>query len=198
MKTQRFNDFYEAYSFLKEHEICKCRPYLPHENRFSELKGNYFYNCLDIDVVKVNPETNVMETEKDKTHLNTKTQVWLEFGEAFVDLDDSDNVQFNHDHRLDCGADTFEEAIIELANLVDKYYHDNGEEKQGAKYEDLKINFRQYLSKQDKDLLLTETTIYNIYDQFIDRITSIIRLSTGECLHNDLEYDYEWKLLIEG
>ena len=32
-----------------------------------------------------------------------------------------------HDTNLDCGADTYEEAIIQLANLVDLYYDDNGE-----------------------------------------------------------------------
>ena len=32
-----------------------------------------------------------------------------------------------HDINLDCGADTYEEAIIKLANLVDLYYDDNGE-----------------------------------------------------------------------
>lgn len=63
-------------------------------------------------------------------HLNTKTQIWLEFGEAYLDIDEDTNVQFIHDYNLDCGADTFEEAIIELANLVDKYYNDDGTEKE--------------------------------------------------------------------
>ena len=32
---------------------------------------------------------------------------------------------YTHDIDLDCGGDTFEEAIIELAKLVKKYYGDN-------------------------------------------------------------------------
>lgn len=121
---ERFNDFYDAYHFLKEHKMCECKPYI--NGKFFNYDVNYFYNCLDIMVVKVNPENLTIENDMS---LNTKTQVWLEFGEAFVDLDVSENIQFSHDWDLDCAADTFEEAIIKLANLVDKYYHDNGEEK---------------------------------------------------------------------
>ena len=59
---------------------------------------------------------------------NTKTEVWLEFGRAFIDYSITDDVMFEHDYRLDCGGDTFEEAIIKLANLVDQFYYDNGED----------------------------------------------------------------------
>lgn len=118
---QRFNDFYDAFHFLKGHEMCKCRPYLKGEPFPYDV--NYFDDCLDIFVAKVNPET--LREEDDKS-LNTKTQVWLEFGGASVDLDDNHKVQISHDWNLDCGADTFEEAIIQLANLVDKYYNDDG------------------------------------------------------------------------
>ena len=74
---------------------------------------NYFYECLRVEVVKVNP--NTMEIDLDNSK-NTKVQVWLEFGGVFY------NETFNcfqsyHDINLDCGADTFEQAIIELAKL---------------------------------------------------------------------------------
>lgn len=121
---KRFNDFYEAYNFLAKHKICHCKPYIDGEIVDTEI--NYFYKCLSVEVVKVNPQTNTLETSQERKHLNTKTQVWLEFGRAFLDLDFSDNVLIEHDTDLDCSGDTFEEAIIELANLVDKYYHDNG------------------------------------------------------------------------
>ena len=127
---KRFNDFYEAFNFLKEHKMCKCNPYSEYDNKISEFECNYFDRCLDVEVVKVNPETNILETDWKKVHLNTKTQIWLEFGEAYLDVDEDTNVQFIHDYNLDCSADTFEEAIIELANLVDKYYNDDGTEKE--------------------------------------------------------------------
>ena len=103
-----------------------------------------------------------------------------------------------HDTRLDCGADTFEEAIIQLANLVDKYYLDNGKERQGTTCNDIKVEFTQYIAKNNKDLLLTKTDIYNQYDIHLKTMSTIIKLSTGEILPNDLEYDYDWEILIEG
>lgn len=118
---QRFNDFYNAFHFLRGHEMCCCKPYINGE--IFKYPVNYFNDCLDIYVAKVNPETLIEEDDKS---LNTKTQVWLEFGSAFLDLDDNEKIQFEHDYNLDCGADTFEEAIIILANLVDKYYNDDG------------------------------------------------------------------------
>ena len=96
----KFTDFYTAWNFLMMHKMFKGR----------------FQECLDIEVVKVSPITNCIE---DDNTLNTKTAVWLECGE----YDDRYPV---HDLDLDCGGDTFEIAIIELANLVDKHYDENG------------------------------------------------------------------------
>ena len=121
----RFDDFYQAYNFLKNHKMCECEMEI-NKSKKSKYLINNFDRCLDISVVKVNPETE--EIDKDMKS-NTKTEVWLEFGRAFIDNEISDNVMFEHDYRLDCGADTFEEAIIKLANLVDEFYLDNGEEK---------------------------------------------------------------------
>lgn len=189
--NKRFNDFYEAYNFLANHEMCKCRLYV--NGKLYNHTTNNFERCLDIEVVKVN--SNTLEIDEDKSK-NTKTQVWLEFGKAF--LDSSKNIQFEHDTRLDCGADTFEEAIIKLATLVDKYYFDNGKEKEGVKLQDIRTSFTQSIAKNNKDLLLTRTDIYNQYDIHLKTISTIIKLSTGEILPNDLEYDYDWEILIEG
>ena len=100
-------DFYESYMYLKNHRI------------FHEF---YFKDCLDIWVVKVNPENNRIEDDRS---LNTKTQVFLETGPYLVgkQYEEADHLHFSHDPRLDCGADTFEEAIIKLAKLVKRYYH---------------------------------------------------------------------------
>jgi len=71
---------------------------------------------LYIMVVKVNPLTNEVDDDQTK---NTKTQVWLEVGPW--------SEQYHtHDWDLDCGGDTFEEAIIKLADLVKQYYGDDG------------------------------------------------------------------------
>ena len=122
---KRFNDFYTAYNFLEKHKM--VHPSYPNYPDLTYSKG--FADSLYVAVVKVNP---VNDTVEDDRKLNTKTQVWLEFGpvvEADEDLGLNQLFTTVHDTRLDCGADTFEEAIIELANLVDKYYRDNGTER---------------------------------------------------------------------
>ena len=117
----KFNDFYDAYNFLSTH------PMIYHDN------DSYFNRCLDIEVVKVDPSNNELNLEYSSK--NTKTMVWLEFGPVVEDTYNDFLVQVipSHDIDLDCGGDTFEEAIIELANLVyDKYENEkipvNGDE----------------------------------------------------------------------
>lgn len=134
----KFKDFYEAWNYLTTTEV------FWHKNTEEKLKGlcryddgtlhsNHFIKVLDIDVVKVNPENNTIEED---TNLNTKTQIWLESGEPYtnkelrqeavlkldLDCEDTEEVLFNsHNYNYDSGGNTFEEAIIEMANLVYKY-----------------------------------------------------------------------------
>lgn len=97
--------FLHAWHFLHGHPMFKS----PKESRFSN--GN-FQQCLDIMVTQVNPANDTIEDDKT---LNTKTVVWLECGPY-------EEGHLVHDLDLDCGADTFEEAIIELADLVYDHY----------------------------------------------------------------------------
>ena len=99
-------DFYSAWQFLQEHKIFNDR----------------FSNDLWFEVVKVNPETNAIDYNDYSK--NTKVQVWLEHGPY-----DAEWGGCTHDIDLDCGGDTFEEAIIKLARLVQKYYTDDGKRK---------------------------------------------------------------------
>ena len=102
MGNHKFTDFYSAYNWLE------CHP----------IFGGLFSKALDIEVVLVDPKTNKIEDDKDR---NTKTRVWLETGPVERDLP-SGRPEYCHDVALDCGGDTFEEAICALANLVlDKY-----------------------------------------------------------------------------
>ena len=95
-------DFYAAWRFLEKHKIFE----------------GFFNDGLWVKAVKVNPETDAIDDDATK---NTKVQIWLECG-AY-----EEPCGFAHDTDLDCGGDTFEAAIIELARLVRKYYTDNGE-----------------------------------------------------------------------
>ena len=102
---KKFTDFYEAYMFLCNH------PMVTYKER------NFFSKCLDIEVVKVNPKTNEIDLYNKEN--NTKTEIWLEFGPILKDEDYE--VIPAHDYELDTGADTFEDAVVNLANLV--WYH---------------------------------------------------------------------------
>lgn len=92
-------NFYTAWRFLAEHKI---------------FNGDFEYDRLWIHVTKVNPMTDEIDDDENK---NTKVVVWLE---CFPD-DENMNGRF-HDMDLDCGGDTFEDAIVELATLVKSKY----------------------------------------------------------------------------
>lgn len=102
-----FTDFYNAWHFLIEHKVFK-----------DPKGGEWFKESLHIMVVKVNPET---ETIEDYQSSNSETRVWLEIGPYVIE---EDYKGLTHDIDLDCGGKTFEEAIINLANLVKKKYGD--------------------------------------------------------------------------
>ena len=94
-----FTDFYDAFHYLRKHEMFQGR----------------LEECLDIEVVKVNPLNKTIEDDRS---LNTETNVWLECGKY------SEYMRW-HDIELDCGGQTFEEAVIKLANLVKENYGDD-------------------------------------------------------------------------
>lgn len=93
-------EFYDAWEFLLEHKMFR----------------GHFRELLYIMVAKVNPTTGEVDNDQTK---NTKTEVWLEIGPW--------SEQYHtHDWDLDCGGNTFEEAICKLAALVKQYYTDDG------------------------------------------------------------------------
>jgi hypothetical protein len=119
-----FTDFYTAYWWLYNHPIFQERFINDEKEEWCE---SHFDQCLDIYVAKVNPQINVIDDDGTK---NTKVQIWLETGKW--------NPEYGcHDIELDCGADTFEEAIIELAKLVMEWY---GETKDRIKKSDWEDN----------------------------------------------------------
>ena len=105
MLTKKLMDaFYRAWEYLELHDAFKDKDGF---ERFEE--------CLVIEVMKVNPKTMSVDTCEKK---NTHVEIWLECGEW---LDDGDYASGCHNYKLDCGGDTFEEAIIKLAQLVKKH-----------------------------------------------------------------------------
>lgn len=110
-------NFYDAYHYLEDHKIFQGR----------------FLEGLYVEVVKVAPETNCVEDESTK---NTKTQIWFEAGPYLAESD-----CWSHDYDLDCGGDTFEEAIINLSKLVHEKYGDEKIKDISAKFSVREIIF---------------------------------------------------------
>ena len=75
---------------------------------------------IDIEPHDVCPMTNRIE---DFKALNTKTQFWVEFLSPMYIEQDDEWVQA-HDYQLDCGGDTYEEAIEKLYKNVLNTYGD--------------------------------------------------------------------------
>ena len=112
-------EVHRAWVFLENHVMFQ-----------DDIGFSCFHRCLDIDIVRVNPETGEIDDHPDK---NTKTEYWLECGSWLTPAE----YKFNgfehgqkhrpygmaaHDYDLDCGGDTFEEAILNLACLVYENY----------------------------------------------------------------------------
>jgi len=110
------SDFYEAYWWLYEH------PFFQYEvPQIKTFKYSFFEHALDLEIVKVNPKNSTIEDDRS---LNTKTEVWIEVAS---DYNNEYNYCSTHEWYLDCGGDTFEAAVLRLAENVYKYYK-NGKE----------------------------------------------------------------------
>lgn len=190
---KKFKDFYEAYNFLSNHKMVQI-PY----PKDSEYMANFFGKCLSVEVVKVNPKTEIIDYDNKK---ESKTQVWLEFGPIEYEEYSSNNVIPVHDCNLDCSGDTFEEAIINLANLVKLYYNNDGTE---IKLPEIKSKTKHYILKETP-YLLSESIIYDSLERELDRIYSLINLETRKPVKTSEEdnyngvdiYDYTWEEIKE-
>ena len=107
--TMMMEKFYDAWMFLSTHKMFR----------------NLFECGLYTVVVKVNPETDAVDDDDNK---NTKVQIWLEHGPYEIQPGNCCS-QHTHDWDLDCGGDTFEDAVIKLAELVKKHYNNDGSKK---------------------------------------------------------------------
>lgn len=90
--TKLMEDFYNAYWYL------------------SNIKDGQYLKGLEVEVVKVNPDTKQVSSDESK---NTEVNIWLETG-----LFNQEVSCYEHDITLDCGGRTFEEALINLANKI--------------------------------------------------------------------------------
>ena len=89
---------------------------------------------LDIFYARVD-ETGTINDDDSK---NVNVECWLEFGPieyACVMDGEPSQLLHTHDIDLDCGAPTFDEALVRLGNLALKHY---GDYEQGANREPIR------------------------------------------------------------
>lgn len=105
-------EFYYAWTWLTNH------PALKYENE------NAIIENLKIDIVKINPLTQDVD---DDEKLNTEVSVWLSTGPAeFLEPDNGEEddgyLLWTHDKNIDASGSTFEDAILDLYELVKYNY----------------------------------------------------------------------------
>jgi hypothetical protein len=121
--TKKQKKFHKAWWFLNEHPLFMY----PEEKRImGEHASPRFMDCLDVDFQLVDPKTRRISDNKKK---NTRLECWLECGGVEENTPGDPNTLMHcHDLKLDCGGETFEEAIIKLAKLVKKHYKNKGKD----------------------------------------------------------------------
>jgi hypothetical protein len=118
MNPEMMLEFFRAYNWLQNH------PAMTPDDFRGGFPGN-----LCTEVVLVNPLTDSID---DDESLNISPRIWLECGPCVEATEDEiefevfhrGDLHGTHDIDLDCGGDTFEEAIIELARLFRGKYGD--------------------------------------------------------------------------
>lgn len=98
---------------------------------------------IEIEPHDVCPHTNRIE---DFKALNTKTQLWVEFMSPMYMEDTKQWVQA-HDYELDCGGDTYDEAIDKLYQNVVSVYGEYTEEESEEIYKALHPSASNYFSQ---------------------------------------------------
>ena len=150
---------YDAYWFLYEHPKMQCRealiltaehsavldkgerirtvkdemPWLPdatYQIREFKFTRRALDMNLDVFYTKVDEKRRVNDDPKK----NKFVACWLEFGTIRQAVTNGElHIQTYHDIKLDCGAPTFDEALVKLARLVRKHYGDFKLKSKGSK-----------------------------------------------------------------
>lgn len=119
------NDFHDAWHYVNGHPAFWVITAWSFEREGLHEKAHIDYNggmanCVDVHVTRVNPASDEIS---DDRALNTKTQIWLECGKYPWPGDDCfETGNTYHDCHLDSYADTYEEAVINLAYRIHEAY----------------------------------------------------------------------------
>lgn len=94
--------FYQSWNYLNNLEMVNY-------NGLSRLK-----DCLNVEVIKIDPAIDAINIEDSS--MNTKVKVRLELSEIVYDEELKKTILLD-DIDFGCWGDTYEEAIIEMANI---------------------------------------------------------------------------------
>lgn len=131
--TERYynnrNDFYMAFLWVKHHPAFWYR----HREEYQEWETNYSGFWFEITKNKDN----------DVVYM-------LEAGAAIEPA----RLSHYHDLRLDVYASSFEEAYIQLAALVDKFFNLDGSERENVSYKpsELEVTLKESLARYEQEL----------------------------------------------
>lgn len=95
------------------------RQYL--DNDLDYLPEFGWERCISITPMFVNPDTRKVDNDDAK---NIHLEIWIEAGPPMPPDENFDFVMSSHDYNLDCGGDTIDDALINLAALVKEHYGD--------------------------------------------------------------------------
>ena len=127
------DSFYNAWCYLNEHPVYwKLVRYGHGQEDLDALPDNHMrwlehgYGFTDggiwIAVARVDPATGALSNDPA---LNTRTEVWLETGEFAWSAVKEHHIEpgtHYHNYKLDCGGETYEQAVIALARNVHRFY----------------------------------------------------------------------------
>lgn len=145
---------HDAFWFLHEHPKFKCREAVmleltqPQAKTLNLAKGerlrkikddmpwnkgkSYFIREFGLEREAMDSNLDIFYTKVDERgrvnddkSKNVNIECWLEFGTIEQSVSDGVlHVKNYHDPVLDCGAPTFDEALVKLAKLVKRHYGD--------------------------------------------------------------------------
>jgi len=107
-------DFWVAWHWLNEHPIF-YRCYREFHEKYLVNERGILDGCVEVIPAKVNPETGSISEDPTK---NTKLEFWVEvFPRSLKPENDGSSL---HDYVCDTGGDTYELAIVKVAEEIYK------------------------------------------------------------------------------
>lgn len=136
-------DFLSAWQFLDSHPF----GWTVNRHEFKDENGEVIDTRIDWNTSGIVSKFWIVPTKDEKTG---ELYFMFETGGAYS----PDRTQLTHDLRLDVYSDTYNEGIIKMAELVHKFYHLDGSDRENVDYEpsELELLLQERLAEIDDDI----------------------------------------------